>query len=275
MPAGQLIWCCICGSNNIASGTGSFSTGSNTSAGGYYANSQGINVDAIGNYSHASGKGFGTKHLYSCGFASFNHSENDTNGVSGDGSNGRSWAILGGLKHNIESGNTNAAIIGGNLIKLTGTTYVDTTAVGNLAIMDSPTSSNSTEILARNIGTGIVEKTTLVSTSGLTDSTSIAFDFESKPFGIKTLTTTNTSITVTLSNIIAGANQILSVNKNTASDVTITLAGGGLAFYGYDGADYNTTPDVILSGTTGNIYDISFLARSATEIGVIVGYDGN
>ena len=111
--------------------------------------------------------------------------------------------------------------------------------------------------------------------SALSDGATISLDLNSKYFELKTLTTTTTEITLTLSNVVAGASQILSINKNTASDVVITLAGSGLTFYGYTSADYNTTPEITLSGASGNIYDLSFLARTATEIGVATGLNGN
>ncbi len=112
-------------------------------------------------------------------------------------------------------------------------------------------------------------------TSTLTDGSAISMDFGGKYFDIKTLTTINTSITLTLSNVVAGANQILSVVKDTASDVTISLAGTGLSFYGYNDAAYGTTPNVVLTGASGDIFDISFLARTATKIGVALGDKGN
>jgi hypothetical protein len=109
--------------------------------------------------------------------------------------------------------------------------------------------------------------------AALVDGASISWDWNSTYFGLTRLTTTTTAITITPSNVIAGACKTLSINKNTASDVVITLA--GFTYYGYDSADYNTTPQITLSGALGNIYDISFLARTATEIGVAKGVNGN
>jgi len=109
----------------------------------------------------------------------------------------------------------------------------------------------------------------------LADGAAIAFDMKSRFFDYKRLDTVQSAITLTLSNIVEGANQILSVKKNIAGDVTITLAGGGLTFYGYNDADLNSTPEVVLSGASGDIFDLSFLARTSTEIGVAVGLIGN
>ena len=125
-----------------------------------------------------------------------------------------------------------------------------------------------------NVDLGAIDKLT-PAVSALTDGAAIAFNLGLKYFDLKTLSTVETAITLTLSNIVAGANHILSVKKTNAADTTITLAGAGLTFYGYNGADYNTTPDVVLVGAAGDVFDISFLARSATEIGVALGEKGN
>lgn len=108
----------------------------------------------------------------------------------------------------------------------------------------------------------------------LSDATEITWVWN-KIFNVATLTTSNISITLTLSGITAGKNHILSVVKNTASDVTISLTGTDLSFYGYDGADYSNTPNIILSGANGDIFDISFLARTSTNLGISIGQNGN
>lgn len=116
---------------------------------------------------------------------------------------------------------------------------------------------------------------TIPAPTTLVDSAAVAFNMNGKYFDCKRLDTVEAAITLTLSNVIEGANQILSVKKNIAGDVTITLAGGGLSFYGYNNAGYGVTPDVVLSGASGDVFDISFLARTATEIGVALGETGN
>jgi hypothetical protein len=115
----------------------------------------------------------------------------------------------------------------------------------------------------------------IASTAALTDGAAIAFNMASNTLGIKTLSTVQAAITLTLSNVTQGANQVLSVEKNIAGDVTITLAGTGLSFYGYNDADLSTTPNVVLTGAIGDIFDVSFLARTATKIGVAVGQNGS
>ena len=69
--------------------------------------------------------------------------------------------------------------LGGNTILLTGTSYIDTTAVSILAIMNTPTSGNSTQILARNTTTGVIAYTTVSgggSTSPAGSDTQIQFN---------------------------------------------------------------------------------------------------
>ena len=176
---------CTCANNSYshtegrcsrAYGAGSHAEGDYTRACGNYSHTEGrlayacgagshaggVSTRAYGNFSHASGQGnFSSTQLFACGCVSFNHSKNCNTQTAGHGAMADFSAILGGIDHNIEVGNTNAAIIGGNAIKLTGTSYIDTTAVDNLAIITIPTSGNSTQILARNITTGVIEYTTV------------------------------------------------------------------------------------------------------------------
>lgn len=109
----------------------------------------------------------------------------------------------------------------------------------------------------------------------LIDGAAISFDLGNNFFDIVKLETLESVIILTLSNVIQGANQILSVKKKIAGDVTITLAGAGLSFYGYNNAALGVTPDIILSGALDDVFDLSFLARTATEIGVATGLRGN
>jgi len=148
-------------------------TGSFGLAIGYGATASGNNSTAFGNNTTASGcasisSGFGipTKEVLSSGLTSFNHSTNNASQTVGHGALAPYSAILGGLNHNIEVGNTSATIIGGSLIKLTGTTYIDTTAVSKLALMTAPNSGSSDQVLVRNTSTGLVE---YVSKSSLDD----------------------------------------------------------------------------------------------------------
>lgn len=68
-------------------------------------------------------------------------------GLGGLGALASNSAILGGNGHTIESGNTNAAIIGGSAINLTGTNYIDYTVVDNFAIFSSPATGTGSDSL--------------------------------------------------------------------------------------------------------------------------------
>jgi hypothetical protein len=141
-----------------------------------------------------------------------------------------------------------------------------------------PTSiASATGTLFYDVATGEVINGPLMykDVVALSDGAAIAMSLDNTIFGVETLTTTNATITLTLSNVVAGANHVLSVQKNIAGDVTMTLAGTSLVFYGYDSEDLNTTPVLVLSGASGDIFDISFLARTALELGVAVGKAGN
>ncbi len=72
---------------------------------------------------------------------------------------------MGGQDHNIAVGNTNAAIIGGSTIKLTGSSYINFTAVSNLAIFTTPSAGGSDDVLTWNSSTKMVGKVTQVSIS--------------------------------------------------------------------------------------------------------------
>jgi len=147
------------GYNTTASGNTSHAQGRDTTASGNYSHAQGRYTTASGNYSHAGGRGIFNKYILAEGRASFNHSYNSGSQILGHGALANSSVILGGINHNIASGNTNAAIIGGNTIKLTGTDYIDTTAVGNLAIMSSPAAGDaSTTVMVRDAATGIIQE---------------------------------------------------------------------------------------------------------------------
>ena len=151
------------GSNTCAVGDSSHAEGIRTISCGAGSHAQGIFTVAVGAYSFSSGIGCttgGNKLIYSCGYGSFNHSSNIFTQTAGHGANADLSAILGGRNHNIETGNVRAAIIGGNGIKLTGTDYVDTTAVANFAIFDTPSAGGAEDVLTWNPTTKIINKVT-------------------------------------------------------------------------------------------------------------------
>ena len=155
------IFSCATELNSFAFGQCITSSGTSSFGIGFYTN-------ATGNEAFSSGIGLltGNRGLISCASASFNHSENTILQISGHGALADNSAILGGLNHNIESGNTRAAIIGGDGIKLTGTTYIDTTAVDNLAVISTPsTGLVSDNVLVRRSTTGVIYEVTQASIS--------------------------------------------------------------------------------------------------------------
>jgi hypothetical protein len=153
------------GQLTIASGAGSHAEGVIATASGSVSHAQGQNTVASGNRSHAGGFGLAFN-IISSAESSFNHSTNNGSQTTGHGALADRSAILGGLNHNIEVGNTGAAIIGGTAIKLTGTSYVDHTAVANLAIMTNPVVGiASDDVLVRSSTTGRIRRVTQASLS--------------------------------------------------------------------------------------------------------------
>lgn len=158
------------GNNSHAEGLETYSLGDNSHAEGAFTTSVGTNshAEGFGTYSQGFAShtgGYGTSGITGIltvranGIAGFNHSMNDLNQTDGHGANANRSAILGGLNHNIELDNVSAAIIGGENIKLTGSTYIRTTAVDNLAIFQTPQTNSSTDhILVWNETTKKVEK---------------------------------------------------------------------------------------------------------------------
>lgn len=170
------------GQGNCASGQFSTAMGFQACATGFIAQANGANTIAsgtrgftIGNFTMATGDtsfagGFGTSSrcVIAGGCGGFNHSSNSASATSGDGARAHFSAILGGQDHNIAVGNTGATIIGGTCINLTGASYVDTTAVGNLAIMTAPSAGGSNDLLtweSGGTGSGTVRKVTQASIS--------------------------------------------------------------------------------------------------------------
>ena len=155
------------GNRTTASGCASHSEGFCTIASGTQSHAQGYRTTASGCVSHAGGLGTSTRNIIASGCASFNHSLNNFGQTSGHGALAPQSVILGGFNNNIEIGNSNAAIIGGVAIKLTGNLYVNTTAVGILAIMSTPTTGVSSDtVLVRDSSTGIIRQVAQSSLGG-------------------------------------------------------------------------------------------------------------
>lgn len=138
----------------------------NSRAFGEKSTARGNNTYACGNNSFSSGRGgyssaYGSPiPLVAYGTNSFIHTSIGSS-VTGNsttyGANAYNSVILGGLNHFIGSYNDNSAIIGGNAIKLTGNTYIDTTAVSKFAIMSTPSGGTTGDtVLVRDSSTGII-----------------------------------------------------------------------------------------------------------------------
>jgi hypothetical protein len=132
--------------SNFARGINSFAAGNNSNAAGPTSFAIGNQGFANGSYSFAGGYGF-TQPILANTTGTFNFSTNlpmgAINQTAGHGANAQYSAILGGGNHNIEAGNDRAVIIGGNGVKVTGTSYVDYAVVQNLAIFNQPFAGNT------------------------------------------------------------------------------------------------------------------------------------
>lgn len=166
------------GQSTIAYGINSHAEGNNTCAYGWRSHAQGYRTRACGDMSHTGGgsaNGVAVP-VIACGIGAFNHSFTNSGQGSGHGANAFSSAILGGINHNINSAATGATILGGNGIKLTGATYLNTTAVAKLAIMSTPAAGTSgMSYLVRDSSTGII-KTLSGGGGGSSSASGISFD---------------------------------------------------------------------------------------------------
>ncbi len=164
------------GNFNSIQGGAMLAVGSSVSVSGNESVGFGRSVVATGAQSFAGGSADGAgsgKEIRATGAQSFNFSNNTFAQVAGHGALAANSTILGGSNHNIESSNTNAAIIGGSGIKLTGSTYQNTTAVSNFAIMTTPPTGVVTDdILVRSVTTGkinrVTQSTFITANNGLT-----------------------------------------------------------------------------------------------------------
>ena len=180
---------------------------------------------------------------------------------------------------NVEDGAdvTDAVNIASSINGATGkTTPVDGDSVG---LIDSEASNVLKNLTWANIKATL--KTyfdTLYSsypqgTGTLTDGASIAWNLNSKLDNRQRLVTSQSTITLTISNVVADSVNDLRIKKSIAGNCTITLAGSGITFNGFGNGDFNTTPQIVLSGAADDWFEISILADTATE--VLVDYKSN
>lgn len=149
-------------------------------------------------------------------------------------------SIFGSNDSIIESGNTNATIVGGLNINLTGNTYVDTTAVGKLAIMNQPdTGSSGDTILVRDSSTGIIRQ---INQSGLTGGGGTSLTFNNGLI--------QTGDTVSLGGVLTGDTSIDSANSNFVIGGNNTL--GGSTNNNIFGFDNTLTSDANRNVIIGN-----------------------
>ena len=250
------------GSQTTASGNASHAEGRSTTASGNYSHAEGFSTIASGNTSHAEGYcttasgfnshagGYGAynKEINSNGVASFNHSYNSGSQILGHGAIADQSVILGGINHNIEAGNTRAAIIGGDTIKLTGTDYIDTTAVSNLAIMSSPSTGTSGDtVLVRDSSTGIIkqvaqaslgsqgEDNNLLNITGVTTYTADGNNY------VLLVDTSSAGQTITLpASPVDGLSYKIKDKSGNASVNNVTIDGNGSNIDGAANASINT-----------------------------------
>lgn len=148
----------VVGNDSVSNGNNSLAVGAQVDTFGCASVAFGIGISSCQQGSFGSGRGTSSRPIISNGIGSFNHSLNSGDQIIDHGVNAYASAILGGRNHNIESGNTGATIIGGDTIKLTGTTYLNTTAVDNLAVISTPSNGTSEDsVLVRDASNGIIK----------------------------------------------------------------------------------------------------------------------
>lgn len=136
------------GADACADNTISIGTGRNTFSRALGAISMGCRVDASGAHSIVIGRGYGVCSTITYAACS---------------------SIFGGIANSISAGNTNATIVGGDQVNLNGTSYIDHTVVGKLAIFHDPSVGTSTDtVLVRNPTTGIIKQVSQASLGGAT-----------------------------------------------------------------------------------------------------------
>jgi hypothetical protein len=104
-------------------------------------------TSANGQSSFAGGEGFLTRKITASGQASFNFSFNNSTQNVNHGAQANYSAILGGINNNIDGGNEGAVVLGGNFLKLTGTTYTYHTVVTNLAIFGTISGGTNSDVV--------------------------------------------------------------------------------------------------------------------------------
>lgn len=272
------------GNANVASGAYSHAEGNTTVASGDNSHSIGALTVASGISSHSGGIGVTNKQVYARGRTSFNYSENTSSQTVSHGALADNSFILGGINHNIASGNTRAGILGGNAIKLTGTTYIDTVAVPSLAIFTTPSSGGGDDLITWNANTkklGKITQGSLFSPAG--SNTQIQINQNGRfgtasNFTFITGTSTLSTINATLSGTLAlttipasGSTTDQILTRNSGTGLIQRIGMGTLAAWPINANQYKTATG--FGGDAQWIFDptnkaLTLGSRTANTIGL-------
>src|SRR5690606_15719565 len=169
--------------------------------------------------------------------------------TAGYGAKAEGSAILAGRNNNIESGNTYSAIIAGNGISLTGSSYQYHTAVSNLAIFTTPGDGGTDDVLTWNATTKKIGKVSQASIGGGGSGsvTSVAATAPAAGFTISgsPITTTGT-LTFALADDLAALEGLsgsgIAVRTGTNAWTNRTITGGtGITVTNGNGVSGNPT----------------------------------
>ncbi len=283
------------GNATTASGTNSHVEGQQNTASGQNSHAGGNITQATNTNTFASGKGFGGgKDIFASGVGAFNHSTNDVNQTAGHGAIANQSAIIGGLNHNIAAGATNAAIIGGSSIKLTGSTYSGMTAVAGLAIFATPNVGGSDDLLTWNATSKKINKITQASLLSVPAGANgyIQFKNNSGLFsaiasltyltGTSTLVTSNLNIgslptsgstanTLLTRNAGTGNVERLSISNLPAAPINSIQYNSGSGFGGNASWVFDPTSIALTLGSRG----LGFIGANSTAFGANVSATGS
>jgi hypothetical protein len=192
----------------------------------------------------------------------------DSGSFGGTGScvSGACSVIIGGISNAISTGNVRAAIIGGNSIKLTGTTYVDTVAVPSLAIMTTPTTCLG-DVLTYDAITKKIGKTTLSALGGITGATN-GLTVGSQKVCLGGALIGATSITGAQALCLGTvASKLATLDLHTAGNITI---GAGNLLISSSGATFTDLTLVAKQGIKyASDYSLTYDPRSLVDKGYV------
>lgn len=222
-----------------ADGNNSFAAGCCATANGFASVALGNKICVDGDSSFAGGNGGALRPVYVSANCSFNWSSNNASHVNGDGVKAPYSAILGGCNHNIESANSGSTILGGCEICLDGSSYVNTTAVGCLAIFQTPAAGSTEDVLTWNPTTKKINKVAQSSITGT-------------PPDLQDVTDEgNTTDNQIISTVTTGTAPFSVASTTTVSNLSADLLDGisSGSFLRSDQADIKTSGDLQFSDT--------------------------